>query len=79
MCKGSEVILGDSSHMYLFEQSNIAQIAGVSPRVIANKPDGTLDLNSIEVNLYVHCHLIVIFILINSSCCNTVILVCNQS
>ncbi|KAJ1440796.1 pyridoxal phosphate-dependent transferase [Ochromonadaceae sp. CCMP2298] len=46
--RGSEVILGDSSHMYLFEQSNMAQIAGVSPRVVTNRADGTMDIGAIE-------------------------------
>ena len=46
--RGSEAIVGSSSHIYLYEQSNIAQIAGVSPHVLPNQPDGTIDLNLIE-------------------------------
>lgn len=46
--RGSEAIVGSSSHIYLYEQSNIAQIAGVSPHVLPNQLDGTIDLNLIE-------------------------------
>ena len=46
--RGSEMILGDSSHMFLYEQGGVAQIAGVSPRSLKNQPDGTIDQNLIE-------------------------------
>ena len=46
--RGSEMILGDSSHMFLYEQGGVAQIAGVSPRCLRNQPDGTINQNLIE-------------------------------
>jgi threonine aldolase len=46
--RGSEMILGDSSHMFLYEQGGVSQIAGVLPRTIANQRDGTINLESIE-------------------------------
>ena len=46
--RGSEMILGDSSHMFLYEQGGVAQIAGVSPRCLKNQPDGTINQNLVE-------------------------------
>jgi threonine aldolase len=46
--RGSEVILGDKSHIFLFEQGGSAQIAGVSSRTLPNNPDGTIDIDQIE-------------------------------
>ena len=46
--RGSEMILGDSSHMFLYEQGGVSQIAGVLPRTISNQRDGTINLESIE-------------------------------
>ena len=43
--RGSEVILGDQSHMHIYEQANLAQMGGISPRSVANSVDGTLDLD----------------------------------
>jgi len=43
--RGSEVILGDQSHMYIYEQANLAQLGGISPRSVANSIDGTMDLD----------------------------------
>lgn len=46
--RGSEAIIGDCSHMYLYEQANLAQIAGISPRVLPNRAEGTMDIDQIE-------------------------------
>lgn len=46
--RGSEFIVGDNSHMFLFEQAGAAQFGGVSPRTVPNLPDGTMDLNLIR-------------------------------
>lgn len=46
--RGSEAIIGDCSHMYLYEQANLAQMAGISPRVLPNKADGTMSIDLIE-------------------------------
>ncbi len=45
--RGDEVILGDQSHTYVYEQGGSAAIAGVHPRAIANQEDGTLRLEDI--------------------------------
>ena len=47
--RGSEVILGDNSHMFLFEQSGASQFGGISPRTVPNLSDGTMDINSIRL------------------------------
>lgn len=47
--RGSEFIVGDNSHMFLFEQAGAAQFGGVSPRTVPNLSDGTMDLNSIRL------------------------------
>jgi threonine aldolase len=46
--RGDEVILGDCSHTFLFEQGGMAALGGVTPRPIPNQPDGTLRLEDIE-------------------------------
>ena len=46
--RGSEMIVGDKSHMFLFEQSGAAQFGGVSPRTVPNLPDGTMDIELIK-------------------------------
>lgn len=46
--RGSEMILGDNSHMFLYEQGGISQLAGILPRTITNQRDGTISLDSIE-------------------------------
>ena len=47
--RGSEFIVGDNSHMFLFEQAGAAQFGGVSPRTVPNLPDGSMDLNLIRL------------------------------
>jgi threonine aldolase len=42
------MILGDTSHMFLFEQGGASQLAGISPRPVVTKKDGTLPLESVE-------------------------------
>ena len=46
--RGDEVILGDRSHTFLFEQSGMAALGGITPRPIPNQLDGTLRLEDIE-------------------------------
>ena len=36
------------AHMYLFEQGNLASIAGVSPRIVTNRLDGTMSMEGLE-------------------------------
>lgn len=46
--RGDEVILGDRSHTFLFEQGGMAALGGITPYPIRNQPDGTLELKDIE-------------------------------
>ncbi|XP_055306445.1 uncharacterized protein LOC129570757 [Sitodiplosis mosellana] len=43
--RGCEVIVGGSSHVYLYEQGGAATIAGVSLDIIPNNEDGTYSLD----------------------------------
>ena len=40
--RGDEMILGDKSHIFYFEQGGSAAVAGIHSRTIPNQPDGTL-------------------------------------
>jgi threonine aldolase len=47
-CKrGSEIILGDKSHIFLNEAGGAAAFGGVQPHIIPNQSDGTLKLDDI--------------------------------
>uniref|UniRef100_A0A7C9F135 low-specificity L-threonine aldolase n=1 Tax=Opuntia streptacantha TaxID=393608 RepID=A0A7C9F135_OPUST len=46
--RGSEVILGDNSHIHIYENGGISTIGGVHPKTVKNKKDGTMDLDLIE-------------------------------
>ncbi|XP_040186976.1 probable low-specificity L-threonine aldolase 2 [Rana temporaria] len=46
--KGSEVLLGDESHMYFYEQRSMTQMAGMLPRPVRTLKDGRLDLQDLE-------------------------------
>uniref|UniRef100_A0A0B7ALH4 Aromatic amino acid beta-eliminating lyase/threonine aldolase domain-containing protein n=2 Tax=Arion vulgaris TaxID=1028688 RepID=A0A0B7ALH4_9EUPU len=52
-CNGrfNEVILGEDSHMYLYEVAGIAQLAGIQGCSVPNLPDGTMDLDKIEAKI----------------------------
>ncbi|MEJ5197681.1 MAG: beta-eliminating lyase-related protein, partial [Anaerolineae bacterium] len=45
--RGDEVILGDQAHTYMYEQGGMAALGGIYPRVLKNRPDGTLDPDEI--------------------------------
>lgn len=45
--RGDEVILGDRSHTYRFEQGGMAALGGITPWPLPNQPDGTLRLENI--------------------------------
>ncbi|CAN0892860.1 Low-specificity L-threonine aldolase 1 [Linum grandiflorum] len=49
--RGSEVILGDNSHIHIYENGGIATIGGVHPRTVKNNNDGTMDLDKIEAKI----------------------------
>ncbi|KAL0907394.1 hypothetical protein M5K25_021802 [Dendrobium thyrsiflorum] len=46
--RGSEVILGDDSHIHVYENGGISTFGGVHPKTIKNNPDGTMDIDKIE-------------------------------
>lgn len=46
--RGSEVILGDNSHIHIYENGGISTIGGVHPRTVKNNQDGTMDIALIE-------------------------------
>ncbi len=46
--RGDEVILGDRSHTFLFEQGGMAALGGITPHPVSNQPDGRLRLEDIE-------------------------------
>jgi len=46
--RGDEVIVGDCSHTFLFEQGGMAALGGIVPRPVPNQPDGTLRLEDVE-------------------------------
>ena len=46
--RGSEIIVGDQSHIFLFEQGGASQFGGICMRTLPNKEDGTMDIAKIE-------------------------------
>ncbi|KAB5512053.1 hypothetical protein DKX38_029081 [Salix brachista] len=46
--RGSEVILGNNSHIHIYENGGISTIGGVHPRTVKNNDDGTMDVDLIE-------------------------------
>ena len=46
--RGDEVILGDQAHIFFYEQGGSAAVGGIHPRTIANRPDGTFDLEALK-------------------------------
>ncbi len=46
--RGDEVILGDQSHTFLFEQGGMAALGGITPYAVPNQSDGTLQLDDVE-------------------------------
>ena len=40
--RGDEMILGDKSHIFYFEQGGSAAVGGIHSRTVPNQPDGTL-------------------------------------
>ena len=46
--RGEEIILGNHSHTFFYEQGGTAAVGGIHPRTVPNQPDGTLALSEIE-------------------------------
>lgn len=49
--RGAELLLGDRSHIHIYEQGGVAQLAGVHPRSLTNMDDGTFSLQELEDKL----------------------------
>ncbi len=49
--RGSEMLLGESSHIFLYEQGGMSQIGGVTPRTLRNNIDGSIDIDIIEKSI----------------------------
>lgn len=49
--RGEDIIVGDQSHIALYEQGGAAQIGNVFLRTVKNLPDGTLDLDELRSKL----------------------------
>ncbi|MFH1980766.1 MAG: low-specificity L-threonine aldolase [Pseudomonadota bacterium] len=45
--RGDEMILGDQAHIFFYEQGGSAALGGVQPRILPNRPDGTMALEAI--------------------------------
>lgn len=46
--RGDEMILGDQSHMFVYEQGGSAALGGIHPRSVSNHPDGKMTIPDIE-------------------------------
>ncbi|UCD32520.1 MAG: low-specificity L-threonine aldolase [Desulfobacterales bacterium] len=46
--RGDEVILGDQSHIFFYEQGGASVVGGIHPRTVTNQPDGKIDLQDIK-------------------------------
>jgi len=49
--RGDEVILGDQSHTFFYEQGGVAALGSIHPRPVRNQSDGTMDLQEIETSI----------------------------
>jgi threonine aldolase len=46
--RGDEIILGDQSHIFHYEQGGVSGVGSVHPHTVPNQPDGTLRLEDIR-------------------------------
>ena len=46
--RGSEIILGDKSHTFMYEAGGISAFGGIHSHQLSNKDDGTIDLEKIN-------------------------------
>lgn len=46
--RGEEIIIGDTSHIFRYEQGGMAQLGGIIPHTVPVQADGTLRLQDIE-------------------------------
>ncbi len=46
--RGDEIILGDQSHIFYYEQGSSAAVGGIHPRTVTNLPDGKIHKDDIK-------------------------------
>lgn len=46
--RGDEIIIGDKSHIFRYEQGGMAQLGGIIPHTVPVQADGTIQLEDIE-------------------------------
>jgi threonine aldolase len=46
--RGSEIILGDKAHTFLYEVGGISALGGIHPHILPNQKDGTIKLEDIK-------------------------------
>ena len=49
--RGEEVILGMEAHSYRYEAGGLSVLGSIHPQAVANRADGTLDLNEVESSI----------------------------
>lgn len=49
--RGSEILIGEEAHIFMWEQGGMAQIGGVHPRPVKQLPDGKLDLDDLATKV----------------------------
>ena len=50
--RGTEIFVGDKSHIALYEQGNVSQFGGILVRTVPNNDDGSFDLDYLETLLH---------------------------
>ncbi|KAM9371287.1 uncharacterized protein LRP34_008930 [Phaethornis superciliosus] len=49
--RGAQLLLGRDAHLHLFEHGGAAQVAGVHSQALPDLPDGTFDLDQLELTI----------------------------
>ncbi|XP_069728926.1 uncharacterized protein [Phaenicophaeus curvirostris] len=49
--RGAQMLLGQDAHLHVYEHGGAAQVAGVHSQVLPDLPDGTFDLDQLEVTI----------------------------
>jgi len=49
--RGDEILIGDKSHIFIYEQGGAAGLGGIHPRTVCTKEDGSLPLDLLESSI----------------------------
>ncbi|XP_029815985.1 probable low-specificity L-threonine aldolase 1 [Manacus vitellinus] len=49
--RGTQLFLGQNAHLHLYEHGGAAQVAGVHSQALPDLPDGTFDLDQLELTI----------------------------